>query len=514
VQRDSGLLAVAVDPPLQLSGSRVVTATIVAVFAWIVAWYWPTAREIGHIWWRSDTFAHGLAVIPIFAWLVWQKRDRLEHLSPMPAPALAPLLLLAGFAWIVGQMVSVASLAHASVVVMVVTGMVAVMGWRLSRVLAFPLLFLFFGVPIGEFLLPWLMRYTAEFTVWAVRLSGVPVYQEGLHFVVPNGRWSVVEACSGIRYLIASLMVGTLYAYLNYRSLRRRLLFVGVAIAVPIIANWLRAYLIVMLGYLSGNRLAVGVDHLIYGWAFFGVVIMAMFWIGARWREDAVEAPSTVKPALPTAATRRWLGVLPLALATMIFPLALQQLDEPVAPFSVSLATPAPAAGWTLVDDSFQGYRPHFKGHRGELFQAYRRDDGKVIGLYVAYYARQQPGNELVMWSNALIAPGDKRWTQLASREDVLPVGEVRRALVTNQTSRLAIWNWYHANRRVVKSDYFAKALFAIDRLSSQPDDAAFIALISPVEERAEEARELTEAFLREHAREIEAMLERAEARP
>jgi len=39
---------------------------------------------------------------------------------------------------------------------------------------------------------------------------------------------------------------------------------------VPIIANWLRAYMIVMIGHLSGNKLAVGVDHLIYGWLFFG----------------------------------------------------------------------------------------------------------------------------------------------------------------------------------------------------------------------------------------------------
>ena len=70
--------------------------------------------------------------------------------------------------------------------------------------------------------------------------------------------------------IIASLTVGTLFAYLSYRSLNRRLIFVGVAFAVPVIANWMRAYMIVMIGHLSGNKLAVGVDHLIYGWVFFG----------------------------------------------------------------------------------------------------------------------------------------------------------------------------------------------------------------------------------------------------
>ena len=60
---------------------------------------------------------------------------------------------------------------------------------------------------------------------------------------------------------------------------------VGVAIVVPVVANWLRAYMIVMLGHLSNNTIAVGVDHLVYGWVFFGIVIMLMFWIGARWAE-------------------------------------------------------------------------------------------------------------------------------------------------------------------------------------------------------------------------------------
>ena len=64
---------------------------------------------------------------------------------------------------------------HFALFVMLVSAFVGVLGWRLSRILLFPLAFLFFGVPIGEFLLPTLMHYTAEFTVWALRLSGVPV---------------------------------------------------------------------------------------------------------------------------------------------------------------------------------------------------------------------------------------------------------------------------------------------------------------------------------------------------
>ena len=57
-----------------------------------------------------------------------------------------------------------------------------------------PLAFMFLCVPVGEFLLPVLMHWTAEFTVAALRLSGVPVYQEGLRFAGdPPGSWSAGE---------------------------------------------------------------------------------------------------------------------------------------------------------------------------------------------------------------------------------------------------------------------------------------------------------------------------------
>src|SRR4029453_12636412 len=105
---------------------------------------------------------------------------------------------------------------------MLVLAVPMLLGMEVARAITFPLAFLLFMVPFGEFLLPPLMEGTASVTIAALRLTGVPVYREGLQFVIPSGKWSVVEACSGVRYLIASMVVGVLFASLNSRSLRRR----------------------------------------------------------------------------------------------------------------------------------------------------------------------------------------------------------------------------------------------------------------------------------------------------
>jgi exosortase A len=267
------------------------------------------------VWSRSETFTHGFLVPPIVMWLVWRKRLEIVTYSPRSTFRFLIVAAAVGFVWLLGDLVAIHAVTQLAFVTLLILAVPTVVGWPIARLIIFPLGFLYFAVPIGEFVMPQLMEWTANFTILALRMSGIPVYREGLQFVIPSGHWSVVEACSGVRYLIASLTVGTLFAYLNYRSVKRRFLFVIVSILVPIVANWMRAYMIVMLGHLSGNKLAVGVDHLIYGWVFFGIVIMLMFMIGARWSEPDTPAGSGAmashlapQPASASTAAGFWVA--------------------------------------------------------------------------------------------------------------------------------------------------------------------------------------------------------------
>ena len=271
------------------SWSRALTWLGVYVL-WLLALYWETPASMVSIWYRSDTFAHGFLVLPIAGWLVWRMRRDLEALSPSPSRSPWPIVAMVASAciWFVGDLADVLAARQLAWVTLLVAGVWLLLGDHITRRLAFPLAFLYLAVPIGEFLMPTLIEWTADFTVAALRASGVPVVREGMQFEIPTGTWSVVEACSGLRYLIASATVGVLYAYLTYRSMGRRIAFVIASLIVPLVANWLRAYMIVMIGHLSNNRLAVGVDHFVYGWLFFGLVMLLLFWIGTLWREDPI----------------------------------------------------------------------------------------------------------------------------------------------------------------------------------------------------------------------------------
>lgn len=466
---------------------------LVLLLGVILVLYRETALAMVSIWARSETFTHGFLVPPIVLWLIWRQRAELARLAPQPSAW--GLLPLAGAAilWLLGDLAAVNSAAQLALAALLVFAVPAVLGWTVARAMMFPLGFLFFAVPLGEFLMPQLMEWTANFTVLALRASGIPVYREGLNFIIPSGAWSVVEACSGVRYLIASLTVGTLFAYLNYRTTRRRWIFVGISILVPVAANWLRAYMIVMLGHLSGNKLAAGVDHLVYGWLFFGVVILLMFMVGARWAEPAA-APGT--SAAPAAPVRKPVGKAAVAAGPMMMVAAALVVALPHAmewgiakaerQGPVRLTAPAALAdGWQARQQPVSDWLPAFQGPSAETRATYTRD-GKAVGLYVGYYRNQDYQHKLVSSDNMLVKTKDSSWEPVrgslghVTPGDGLPAmrtAEVRAqaSLLTSGGERLAVWQVYWVNGRFTASDPVAKVYSALSRLLGQGDESAVV---------------------------------------
>lgn len=490
--------------------------TLLVVWGLVLVLYWPTASAMAAIWWRSDTYAHGLVVPPAALWLMWRKRVQLATLAPSPTVLGLLCMLGAALLWLAGDLVAVNAVTQFAFMALIVCAVPALLGWQVTRVLLFPLLYLFLAVPVGDFMLPQLMEWTADFTVAALRLSGIPVYREGLQFIIPSGSWSVVEACSGIRYLVASFTVGCLFAYINYRSLRKRLLFVGVAILVPLVANWLRAYMIVMLGHLSGNTLATGVDHLVYGWVFFGLVITIMFMIGARWADREPATPSaTLSTQAPAAAGAsvgaRWGLSAVLALLVLGVPHVLNwQLQGQVQQGVVQLQPVAAQAGWQSMAPPAD-WVPAYEAANAMSHAGWVSPSGERVGMHVAYYRAQNYERKLVSSINVLVRSKDEAWAQVSGGSASTQLGTapltVQRAELRSQGSvlhadlqRLVAWQFFWVDGRVTASPTKAKLWGAWQKIRGQGDDGAIVVLYTPASQRADThaADAVLQAFIRD----------------
>jgi exosortase A len=469
----------------------------------ILAIYRDTAKSIAAIWSSSETFAHGYLIVPMTLILVWMKRREVAALAPRPDILGFLLLAAAGFAWLAAEAAQVQVLMQYAVVAMVPAAVLAVAGRRVAWALAFPLAFLLLAVPFGEAFLPRLMEWTADFTVAALRTTGIPVYREGTFFAIPSGHWSVAEACSGLRYLIASVTIGAIYAYLTYRSWWKRALFLALSAAVPIGANFLRAYMIVMIGHLTSMKLAVGVDHFIYGWLFFGVVIGVLFWLGSLWREPATPAAphgGCVLRGAPTTTAAMMAAAVSTAALASVWPLWVPYLER-VVDAPVRLSAPAGASGWSLEPQPAPQWRPHYRGAAASTVALYRKGD-RSVAVYLGYYRNQRQGEELVGSQNVIAGTGDSPWTKIGEslQSEELPNGrvELRQTRLRSAAGRLLVWDWYRIAGHDLSNPFVAKALLARDKLLRRGDDSAAIVLAAPYEARPETAAETLRVFSRE----------------
>lgn len=484
----------------------------------LLAIFWSTFVSIAAIWERSETFAHGYIIFPISAYLIWQRRAELLAVDYRPDWRAALMLSAFGSGWLLAHAGSVQVIEQYAVVASIPLIVWGMLGWRAVRTILFPLAFLLLAVPFGEFLIPPLMNFTADFVVTALQLIGMPVFREGTFFTIPSGQWSVVEGCSGLRYLIASFTLGTLYAYLTYRSAKRRIIFCLLSVLVPIIANGLRAFMIVMIAHYSDMKLALGVDHYIYGWVFFGLVMLLLFWIGAFWREDD-QAPQTEKRAHVEPGQTVERGAFIKAIALMIavtLPWALYAhfLDARSAvKVEVVIPAPIPAKGWQVQTAPLAEWKPHFQNASAEWLRTYTRD-GQVVGVYVAYYRTQHQDAELINSQNIMIRQKDPVWSNIGESAHPIPLGgtsvPVTQTLLKSNTQRLLIWEWNRINGRHMNNASLGKIRLALTKVLGLRDDGASIVVFTPYEGSPALAAPVLQGFIADMLPAIEASLDQA----
>jgi len=414
----TALLPITAARPATAPGWRDHLAGLGAVWAALLILFWSDAASMVRVWWESSTFNHVLLIPPLIAWLVWQRLPELRRIAPAAwAPGL--LLVAAGAgAWLLGEAGSLALARHAGLVLMLQGAAVACLGKAAARGLAFPLFFALFLIPVGEELVPPMQTVTARIAMALLRLAQVPAHIDGVFISTPTGYFEVAEACSGVKFLVAMAAFGALAANVCFRSWRRRSAFVAACLAVPVLANGVRAWGTIYVAYLTGdNSFADSFDHVIYGGVFFALVIaivMALAWpFFDRKVDDPWYDPADLQPEGAATGSRRQLArtaaaALMVAAAAPLWPAVMASAGTVPPPALVLPDVP----GWSRVAASGRPWSPTFAGADSFRLGRYRDSAGQEADLAVAVFARQSEGRELVGFGQGVVPPdGSWAWT-------------------------------------------------------------------------------------------------------
>jgi len=236
-----------------------------------------------------NSHASQILMVPfVSAWLLWTKRKAVFH-NPRPSvlPGLAVMglgALLFLYAKTAGDRLSGGdqlSLMTTSVVVLWLGGFLLTYGSTAFRTALFPLLFLFFAVPIPRALLDRVIRIlqvgSAEVAYVLIKLSGIPVYRQGFIFAMPNLVVEVTEACSGIRSAIAIFISGLIAGHVFLQSTWKKLLLMCVAIPVLFFKNAVRIAVLSVIAVHWDKRVMTSSLHTDGGVLFFALGLCLLY---------------------------------------------------------------------------------------------------------------------------------------------------------------------------------------------------------------------------------------------
>ena len=208
--------------------------------------------------WAKNPLGHEYLVPAVAVWLAWSRRGDLRTVTARPAFWWLPVLAVAAFGWLLGNLTNTTVVQQLCLAVMFVGLVWGSVGTSSVRPLMFPLGLLIFALPIGDWVVPSLQNLTAWFMVKMLQSCGFPALLEAHVISIPGSRWQVAQACSGINYLMASLVLGYLYAGLVYRTWPHRIGLFLASGAIALLANGLRVFVTILIASLARHRLPPG----------------------------------------------------------------------------------------------------------------------------------------------------------------------------------------------------------------------------------------------------------------
>ena len=407
-----------------------------------------------------------------------RKRKVLSSIMPCPDYRALVVLVLACFIWLVAALVDVEIVEAVGLLAIILAIVWSLLGPRVSGVLLFPILFVIFAIPVWFPLIPLLQNMTASVVYDAIRLIGIPAYLQNDVIVLPSGTLAVEGGCSGLNYFLASLTLGTLYAYLNYTSIRARLIMVAIFASAAVLANLLRVFVVVYVAYVTDMQHPLVRDHLMFGWYLFGGLIAFLLFIDTRLyrhiytADDRQPKENVAAPVIcNNSSVKHYLFMVVIACLLLSAGPVFVENKYQIQTGQPQWALPElpPVDGWHGPIQTDDVWSPVFHGAVGRK-DTYRNNHAQVY-LYYGYYHVQKQQEELINYRNSI--SGNEIWHSIYPRAKPMQLNGnnvLEQLMEKDARHQRLVWYWYHVAGYRTVNEYAAKALQVLGLLSGRSD--------------------------------------------
>jgi EpsI family protein len=356
-----------------------------------------------------------------------------------------------------------------------------------------------------------LQDVTADVVFWIVRLLAIPAFLQENMIVLPSGTLSVEESCAGMRYLLAALTLGTLYAYLNFNSLRARLIVVLISAFTAVLSNIVRVFIVVYMANVTNMQHSLVREHLTLGWVLFGGMVVVLLLADTyfsrfyRSKEAINEVPQNIKehktfmPApCPKGVLRSIVVVVAAFIIVSIGPASAFVIKNHPKQEHIhgGIKLPENIKAWKGRDVSDDDWMPVYRGAISDK-SGYQKNNIEVT-VYIGYYLVQKQGQELINQLNRI--SNVDVWRPGYTRAHVITVNKkqvLEQLIEKNNGDQRLVWYWYNVAGYSTTSKYEAKALQTIGYITGN-QQSYVVAVAAGLGGSSDDAREVLRDFFLE----------------
>ncbi len=449
----------------------------------------------------SGVLSHGYLVAAISVWLLARSLNNFAATTIRPAWWGLPVVLGLSLTWLLGFVANVAAVQTVVLPILLLAATVTAFGVQSSRTIAFPILYFSFALPAWEHLQFVFQELTVRVVHLLILISDIPAYVDGNFVFLGVGTFEIAGGCSGLSFILAGLSLAVLYGHLYYSSWKQKIILIAVTVLVSMIGNWIRVFVIIVIGYVSEMQSPIIGDHLTYGWILFSVLMIPLAFF-ARWLENGSSARQPTPPiatksgASPEPTRFSLIALTATMIALAVGPVwALAVVPSGADRESVSLQFPDAPQGWHGPSPSAWGWQPIFNGATAEQVVEYRSETEMVLA-YENIYLTQDQGKELIYFANDI--KGDwslDRDVQMPALVTAGSAGDFRQLNVRNLNGSWLIWYRYSINGRPVTNELEGKLIQAMATLRGFPE-AGIIAFAGMCKSSCEETQLVMTEFV------------------
>ncbi len=247
--------------------------------------YWPTFIWMWDRWFSRDSYySHGILIPFVTIWLIWQRSEELVKIKRQESKWGLPLIVLGLVIRLVSSLFRVYFSSGFSLMIVFVGIILHYFGFAILRIIAFPIFFLFFMIPLPMVVIAnisfKLKLFAAQIATVILNHMGILAIRDGSIIKMKDAHVVVDDVCSGLRSLISLTALGSICAYWMKSSLLKRSILFLSTIPIAIITNVCRVIILSFISEVWGTQYVTGLIHDATGFLVFGLAFVLLMAVG------------------------------------------------------------------------------------------------------------------------------------------------------------------------------------------------------------------------------------------